>query len=219
MRHLGCTLLAACALTGLQAQSEPPAYVRLTAVAPMGDLRAYLGDRPLATALELGWDFHRPDAVTGIGVHATVLQAKGRDIPRYGGLTQDLKAFRLGADMRMRTPVAGLLARIGLGMAFYNGTRATTGTVPNLDDPTKPWIMPPGTYKEKKGKFGGRVGAEYQINDRWGLALDYNFSEWTSDSRIADYTPVSGNRHVDGVNPVNPSWVGLSVQYRFHAWK
>lgn len=213
-----CLLLLAGALSaGLNAQSvaERPAYVRLSAVHPMDNFRAYLGDKTPVYALEFGYDFAGPDAWMGLGAHLTYLTASGSAIDKYGGLTQSLKGWRLGADLRFKTSVAGLTPFLGLNVTSYRGNRDTGGTLPNYDDPVNPYRVSAGSYPETEVKFGARVGLEYRINSSWGIAIDYSFSEWRSDYRIDDYMPTTGPRTMDGVNPLNPSWIALSAQYRF----
>lgn len=218
MKKLAALILAGCALPAVQAQSaaEKPAYVRLTAVRPMGDLYAYLGQKPLATAFEFGYDFSGPDDLAGLGVYVTRLQASGQAMDKYQGLTQTLNAWRLGGDVRFKTPVQGLTPYLGLSLSFYEGKRTTGGVVPNFDTPATPWIVAPGDYPEKnKAKFGGRLGVEYRFNAAWGMSVDYNFSEWKSEYRLGTFTPITGHRHTDGINPINPSWIGVSAQYRW----
>jgi len=74
-----------------------------------------------------------------------------------------------------------------------------------------------GGMMDSKPKFGLRLGVEYQFNSTWGVTLDYNASEWRSQ---ADGEDASGSTYpIKGWNPINPSWVALSIQYRFTSLK
>lgn len=211
-----CMLLLAGSLSAAaQSVAERPAYARFSLVHPMDNFRAYLGAKTPVFALELGYDFAGPDDWVGIGAHLTYLSASGKAIERYGGLTQSFKGFRLGGDLRFKTSVPGLTPFLGLHVSSYRGTRDTAGTLPNYDAPTTPYQVAAGSYPETELKFGARAGIEYRFNSAWGICIDYSFSEWRSDYRLDSYTPASGPRTMDGVNPLNPSWIAASVQYRF----
>ncbi len=220
MNRVGALFLSGLAALALQGQStaDHPVYVRLSAVMPMGDLKAYLGDKTLVHAFEVGHDFKGPDDWAGLGLYATYLVANGSPITKYQGLKQSLYGWRVGGDVRFKTPVAGLTPFLGVSITAYDGKIDKGGVVPNYDTPSQPFQVPAGPYPEGKGKFGGRLGVEYRINKEWGLALDYSFSEWRSDFRLGTYTPITGHRVVNGLNPVNPSWIALSAQYRWSVW-
>ncbi len=220
MRRVGALILSGFAGLALQAQTvaDFPAYFRASAVKPMSDLRAYLGGQDLVYAYELGYDFHGPDAWAGLGIYVTYLVANGSPISTYQGLTQSVYGWRVGGDVRFHTPIKGLTPFIGFSVTAYDGKVNRGGVVPNYDTPSQPYVVPAAPYPEGKGKFGGRVGVEYRINKEWGVALDYSFSEWRSDFQLGGYTPVTGQRVVNGLNPVNPSWIALSAQYRFSIW-
>lgn len=213
-----CLLATAAALPavlGAQAVAERPAYARLSAVIPMDNFKSYLGAKAPAQALELGYDFSGPDEWAGLGVHLTYLNAAGSSIEKYGGLQQSLRGWRLGGDVRLKTPVKDLTAFAGITVSKYRGRRDAAGVLPNYDAPASPFRVPAGDYPETQTKFGARAGVEYRINAAWGVALDYSFSEWRSDYQINSYTPGTGSRTMDGVNPLNPSWIALSAQYRW----
>ena len=218
MSRIGAMLLAGGMVLQAQAVAERPAYARVSAVLPSGDLKAYLGDKPLAYSFEVGYDIQGPDEHAALGLYSSYLIANGKAIGKYGGLRQSLYGWRVGADVRFKTPIQGLTPFLGLSMTAYNGVRDEGGLVPNYDVPSKPFQVGTGRYPERKGKFGARVGLEYRLNEAWGVVLDYSFSEWVSDFQLNSYMPMTGTRVVDGVNPVHPSWVALSVQYRFKLW-
>jgi len=206
-------------LSALKAQSvaEKRAYVRLGAAMPQNDLKAFLGDRAYSPIYEVGYDFNGPNETTGIGVYVSYLTAHGDNIEHYGGLRQRIFGWRIGSDLRFRTPIKGFTPFVGFSVNWYDGQRAEGGRVQDLDNLENVWILEPGNWPEGKAKLGVRVGAEYRITENWGISIDGSLSNWYSRNPTVQSHP-TGPRHYKGINPVAPSWINFAVQYRWNIW-
>lgn len=204
MRKLTTLLVLGVAAMGLSAgDAERPFYLRAGGMMSQGDLRDFLGGKAFGYGYEIGYDWTNPEDLIGISLYGGYLRWNG-DENTYLGTTQTMRAWRGGIDLRFNTPMKNLTPYAGVGMAFFDGQRLTA-TVINGEP------IPAGTYPDTKAKFGLRVGVEYQITPAWGLTFDYNAYEWRSDinQNVSPYK-------IKGYNPVHPSWVGMSVQYKFN---
>lgn len=215
-------LLAACAM--LRAEEAPagakdydPFYARIGLMSTQGNLRAFGGGRVLSPIYELGYAPAVPEGNVGLGAYASYFKLDGKAIAAYDGLQQDLYGYRFGFDARYATSVPGLTPFVGISWNFYDGERRTAGAFhDSLNGTTYP--LAAGAYPEGKGKLGARLGLEYRISPQWGVVLDYSFSEWYSQKyNWTDGTMApSGPDYANGLNPVRPSWITLSAQYRFN---
>jgi hypothetical protein len=253
MKYTTCVMLLCAALLPLGAQttSENRAYFRVGGTYNQNDLKAYLGDRQGSPIYEIGYDFNGPTEHTGLGVYFSYLAATGDLMEQYryytrvdsdnqpiylnDGMKQNLFVWRLGFDMRFRTPIKGFTPYGGFNVNWYDGFRTVRGTVENYEDwrtPGNPYVtvpsdavalyqLPAGNYPEGQAKLGIRFGAEYRINKNWGVSIDQSVSHWMSRSNATNnsfQTSLTGNRYYKGVNPVAPTWVSFSVQYRWSIW-
>ena len=210
------SLLGPLSVLSAQSVAEKRAYVRLGAAWSQNDLKAYLGDRAFSPIYEVGYDFNGPTETTGIGLYVSYLTAHGDNIERYGGLRQRLFGWRVGSDLRFRTPIKGFTPFVGFSVNWYDGQRAEGGTVPDIDNFQNVWVLGPGNWPEGKAKLGMRVGAEYRITESWGISIDASVSNWYSKTTSSPTHPsITGPRHYKGINPVAPSWINFAVQYRW----
>lgn len=186
-------LLGATAFAQDSAQSRNT-YLSASVLFPQADLRQFLGGRSTGWGFEMGYDFKKPDELIGYGVFIGHIRSVGD--PRADLATSlNFSAWRGGVDLHFNTPLKNLEVYAGLNANYFFGERTSTTTAGPL-----------GKLGDSKAKFGARVGAEYRINECWGVTAEYDFAEWRSDSTSV---------RVSGYNPVNPSWLAVSVQYRF----
>jgi hypothetical protein len=193
-------------------------YVRIGAANSQANLRAYLGGRAFNPIYEMGYDFSGLTEYTGLNLYLSYLAAHGDPIEKYGGLKQALFGWRAGIDMRFKTPCGNLNVYAGMNLNWWDGIRVTPGSIPNYDNPRSPFPIRAGEWPEGQAKFGMRLGVEYRFNEKWGVSLDGNTGAWLSMSTINGVQPISGQRNVRGVNPVAPTWIALSAQYRYNLW-
>jgi len=176
---------------------EHPFYGRVGMLATQGDWRAWNAGSVQGQAFELGYTAPADGDFITYGLWAGHVRSVG-DKRQDLGTSLTLSAWRAGADLVFLTPVEGLRAYAGLNLNCWNGKwnqdNATLGTK--------------GEFSDSKGKLGLRLGVEYRITKEWGATLDYSAAEYRSSQRFSKYP-------VQGLNPVNPSWITLSVQYRF----
>lgn len=214
MRTVFALVLAPLAASTILAAAEAPDYFRVSVLSTQGDLRAYAGGKAFGHGFEIGHTLPLPGSdVIGMAVFAGFMKVNGDASSRFGGLKQSLQAWRFGADFRFATPLPALTPYVGFNVNFFDGKRLNAGSV-NTYDGT--YALDPGPYAEGKAKLGFRLGLEYRFNERWGASVDYNHSEWYNDFAKGDHIPMSGERPITGLNPINPSWLAFSVQYRFN---
>ena len=211
MRKLTTLLVLGAAAMGLSAEEAArPFYGRATALVSQGDLRDYLGGKAFGYGYEIGYDWTKPESMIGIGIYGGYLRWNGDEATNID-TTQEMRAWRAGIDLHFNTPVKGLRPYAGVGLAYFDGKRLKDSTV--LGAATNQRVLAAGPYPDTKAKFGLRLGVEYQITSAWGVAVDYNAYEWRSVAATGDNAPYPYK--IKGYNPVHPSWVGVSVQYRF----
>jgi len=245
MKHSTCFLLLGALMApalGAQSVAENRAYLRLGGAYHMNDMKAYLGDRTFSPVYEFGYDFKGPTESTGFGLYVSYItghgdpmskykyfveyddedEYSGRPIPNYlnNGMKQMLFGWRLGGDLRYRTPLKGLTLFMGFSANWWDGQRREPGTVQDIDDYENFYVLEAGSksrWPEGKAKVGWRIGAEYRITKNWGVCWDTSVSSWMSrdDSLGQGQQTLTSDRAYKGINPVNPSWMNFSVQYRW----
>jgi len=218
MKYITYVSLLSALLMPLSAQSvaEKRAYARMGFAWSQNDLDAYLGGRTFNPVYEVGLDIPGYNETTGFAIYASYITAHGDPIEKYGGLQQALYGWRGGADIRFRTPIKGFTPFAGFNLNWWDGIRFQGGRIPDVDNINREIEIPAGTYTDGRVKYGMRVGAEYRINERWGVSIDGSLSAWISSNNSARNPSITGNtRHYKGVNPVNPSWINFAVQYRW----
>lgn len=200
MKHARYLLVGVVAASAFaQGAGSKPLYLGATYVINQGDLRKYAGGQVRSYAFEFGYEVIPSDEVIGLNVYARYMRTFGD--PRVGtgfpagGVKLNLDAWTGGADLTFATPIAGLVPYAGLNLNFWDGSKSTAfGT-------------PPFAFEDSKAKFGVRLGVQYRFNAAWSAAVDYNFAEWRAIR--------AGEARLQGVNPMNPSWVGLTARYNF----
>lgn len=201
-------------IAGPAMAQEKPIYARAGLLTSFGDLRSYAGGATTGYGVEVGYTLPMKEEIITFAAYAGYigLTGKTRDVdpyplvpnssqnpPSYMPVYQakhDLKAWRLGLDAVFATPFDSLRAFAGVNLNGFNGTREVVGT------PTRHEFK-----ADSRGKMGIRVGMEYQITSSLAVTGEYNFAAWRSE--------VQGLRPIGGINPMNPSWGTLAVQYRF----
>jgi hypothetical protein len=237
--------LAASSLTprlGAQSVAENRMYFRLGGAYHLSNLKAYMGDRAYSPIYEIGYDFKGPTETTGYGLYVSYLTGHGDPITRYSdfwadrndypifddddnfqyrndGLKQVLYGWRLGLDLRYRTPISGLTLFAGFNANWWDGERLNAGRVQDQDDLDHWFPIPQGSWPEGKAKVGIRMGAEYRITKHWGISWDTSLSSWLQrDGESYGQDNLTGNKAYKGINPVQPSWMNFAIQYRWSAW-
>jgi len=231
---------------GAQSVAENRAYLRLGGAYHMNDMKAFLGNRTFSPVYEFGYDFKGPTETTGFGLYVSYITGHGNPMSRYrdiewyedgspvlddhddptytnNGMKQTLFGWRLGGDLRYRTPLRGLTLFMGFSANWWDGLRLEPGRVQHAENFNYSYYftLPKGNWPEGKAKVGWRIGAEYRITDHWGVSWDTSVSSWLSrsgnTSQIGQDT-LTGTRAYKGINPVNPSWMNFAVQYRWSIW-
>jgi len=213
MKKLMSLVLLGLVSTTAMAQ-EKPLYARAGLLTAFGDLRSYAGGATTGYGVEFGYTLPMKEEIISFAAYAGYIGISGKaraidpypliddsiqTAPKYMPVyqaKQSMKAWRLGVDAVFVTPMDKLRAFAGININGFNGTREVVGT------PTEHEFE-----KDSRGKFGARAGLEYQITNEVAVTAEYNVAAWRSE--------IQGLRPVRGVNPVNPSWTTLSVQYRF----
>lgn len=202
---------------GLSAQdSERPYYIGFTVGSSQDDLRAYMGGRSFGHAFEVGYDWTKPEDFVGIRAYGNHLRWIGDHSERLD-VTQSLVAWRAGVEFSFTSPVKNLRPYAGITITYWDGKRLTDSEVLGGYKTSPPYILLAGSYPDSKAKFGFRFGVDYSVLDYLTVSLDYNFSEWRSAQRgmPAETSLVNYAYKIPGYNPVHPSWVGISVKYKF----
>jgi hypothetical protein len=220
--------------------AENRAYFRLGGAYHLNDLKMYMGERTYSPVYEIGYDFKGPTESTGIGLYVSYFTGHGDPITQYrdfvvdprsdypifddndnfqyknDGLKQTLFGWRLGADLRYKSPLKGLTLFAGFNVNWWDGERFSDGRVRDIDDLDHYWPIPTGPWPEGKAKMGLRFGAEYRITKHWGISWDTSVASWMSrDGESQGHDTLTYNRAYKGINPVNPSWMNFAVQYRW----
>jgi len=235
MKHSICTLLlGAFVVPGLGAQSvaENRMYFRLGGAYHLNDMKAYLGDRAFSPIYEIGYDFKGPTEATGFGLYVSYVTGHGDPIKQYRdwttnaldervylneGMKQTLFGWRIGGDMRYRTPLGGLTLFAGFSANWWDGQRLESGKVQSFENRNVYYTIPRGLWPEGQAKIGARLGAEYRITQRWGVSWDASIASWLSrNDGYAGQETLTRNKPYKGINPVNPSWMNFAVQYRWN---
>jgi hypothetical protein len=234
MKHSTRTLLLGALLApalGAQSVAENRMYFRLGGAYHLNDMKAYLGDRAFSPIYEIGCDLKGPTEATGFGLYVSYVTGHGDPIGAYrdwttnalgervdinDGLQQTLFGWRLGGDMRFRTPIGGLTLFAGFSANWWDGQRLEPGRVQNVDNVNQHYNITKGRWPEGKEKIGARIGAEYRITKNWGVSWDASVSSWLSrNNAYTGQETLTGTRAYKGINPVNPSWMNFAVQYRW----
>jgi len=200
MKTLAALTLAASAAMAAE-PAETPFYFRASHLVLQEDWADYNGGQTRGHGFEIGYT--RPTSEENIitwGLFAGFVKSVG-DYRSDLDTSFSVDAFRVGADVVFKTPLDPLRAYAGVNLQHWDGKQDLASSV----------LGPKKPFGDSKAKFGLRIGLEYRITEHWGVSVDYNASEWVSNQNNSTY-PVSG------YNPVNPSWVALSVQYRFNAF-
>jgi len=216
IRNAFALMILGAGTCGLLAQdNERPYYVGFTVGASQADLRAYMGGRSFGHAFELGYDWTKPDDFVGIRAYANHLRWLGDHSERLD-VTQSLVAWRGGVEFSFTSPVKNLRPYTGLSITYWDGKRLTPSTVLG-DYKGTAYPLPAGSYPDAEAKFGFRFGVDYSVFNYLTVSLDYNFSEWRSAQRNrgAETSLVNYAQKINGYNPVHPSWLGVSVKYKF----
>ncbi len=210
-------------LVGLMAsaafgQEVKPFYIKGTSVITQGDLRAYAGGKSTGYAIECGYDFHRGQDLIGYSIFAAYQRVNGDvnhnlvpvDTQGHRAALETkfgVDTWRCGVDLRFTTPVKGLTPFAGLNANFHKGFWSNNSPV----------LGPSGTLPDHKAKFGARIGVEYLFLKDWAATVEYDATEWRSGAHeYVDPVTQTTVRRGKGYNPVNPSWLGVSVSYRFN---
>lgn len=199
MKLSGCLLAGLASVSAFAQDASPkPIYLGATYVFNEGDLRKFAGGKVMSYAFEAGYELAPPTDIIGSRVYARYMRTfgdrrEGSDFPA-GGTKLHVDAWTGGLDLTFATPVKGLVPYAGMNVTFYDGSKSES------------FLAPKFSFEDSKPKFGIRLGVEYQINATWSASVDYTFTEWRSASKEVS---------IQGVNPLNPSWVGVSARYHF----
>ena len=197
-------LLAGLAAVSAFAQDAKPKplYAGVTYVINEGDLRKYAGGKPWSYAFEFGYEVIPSEEGIGTNIYGRYMRTFGDarypsptlNVFPVNGVKLQLDTVTVGLDLTFATPIKGLVPYAGLNLNYYDGTK------------TASFLAPKYSFEDSKAKAGVRLGVQYKFNASWSAAVDYNFTEWRSARTEA---------RIPGVNPMNPSWVGLTARYNF----
>jgi len=199
MKHARYLLvgLAALGLGAQEAQSNP-LYLGASVVLNQGDLRKFAGGKANSFAFEAGYTVLPVEEGIGLNLYGRYMRTAGDR--KFGtgfpstGVKLSLDTITLGTDFTFASPWKAVVPYIGLSLSYFDGAKSD------------PFQNPKLSFEDSKAKFGGRVGVLYQFNQRWSAAADYSYAEWRS---------VSNQPILQGVNPMNPSYVSLTARYHF----
>jgi len=147
-----------------------------------------------AYAAEFGVQFRLPQ--TGIqlrpniGTARILSKAPEEDSPTL----YDLMGIYVGLDF-VYTPFERLPASISTGPIFHTWNVDEVGAAGNPNQ------------GDKGMKLGWRVGVAYDINEHWGVAMDFSLTEWRKDRNSTTFIP--------GVNPSRPAYFTIKASYSF----
>lgn len=205
------------AASGFAQDAGRPLYFKATHITTFEDWRAYSGGKTFAWGFELGYDFSKPGDLASLSAYAGMVRSLGdvrREIyqnPSGSNAPLDtafnLTGWRTGVDVRFETPWKGVTPYLGLNLNWWRGDRVSDSPV----------LGPKGPFQDAETKFGVRAGVEYQINPAWAVSVEYNLSEWRSNAK--DTNPngsKEANLKIAGYNPMSPTWMALSVHYRWN---
>jgi hypothetical protein len=147
-----------------------------------------------AFAAEFGVQFKLPETNMqirpNIGTARLLSKQPGEDSPKL----YDLMGLYVGLDF-VYAPFERLPVSISTGPIFH------TWNVDEVNAAGNP------SQGDKGMKLGWRVGAGYDINEKWGVALDFSMTEWRKDKNSTVFVP--------GFNPSRPSYFTVKGSYRF----
>lgn len=199
MKHARHLLVGLLAVSAFAQEAKPkPIYFGATYVLNEGDLRKYAGGKAMSYAFEAGYEIIPSDEGIGANIYARYMRTFGdrrfgSDFPA-GGVKLALDTWSGGLDLTFATPIRGLVPYAGVNLNYFDGSKSDAFQVPKY------------SFEDSKAKVGVRLGVQYRFNSTWSATADYNFAEWRSARTEA---------RVPGVNPMNPSWIGVTVRYNF----
>ena len=201
MKHARYLLVGLMATSVYAQDPKPqPLYLGATYVMNQGDLLKYAGGKKMSYAWEFGYEILPPEEGIGINAYARYMRTFGdrRYGPGFpaGGVCLNLDTWTGGIDLTFGTPVKGLIPYAGFNLNYFDGSKSDAFGSPKY------------TFGDPGPKPGVRFGVQYKFNRSWSGNVDYNFAEW----REVKNPPEA---RLQGVNPMNPSWVGFTVRYNF----
>ncbi len=198
-----CTMLlsAGVACTLLGQDSAPKRFtVGPTLGLNYADARAFTNNT-MALGAEATLHMGPSESLLQTRAYLGAIRTSGKDRPDLG-TAFGLSGLRAGVDLMFKTPLSALQAYAGLNLTKWSATSSQPSTLPNGGP------EPTTSFPDKGLKFGWRLGVDYRFTDALTLGVDFNQSEWRHNNQL-------NTRPVKGLNPVNPSWVGITLRYGF----
>ena len=196
-KHLVLALLCAAAPAQVAVEGIANRFTAgLSLVSTQGDYRSFT-NQPMGFGAEATFDITRSAEVINVRAMLGVVRVNGKDREDIG-TKLNLNGIRAGLDFTFQTPSPKLTPYAGIILTKWSGHADSQGSLSEAQ----------ATFKDNEPKFGFRVGLEYAFTNHLVLAADYNHSEWRHSKDIT--TTV-----VKGINPVNPSWMSMTLRYRF----
>ncbi len=217
MKRIGSYLLTGLvAASGFAQDAGRPVYFKASHLTTFEDWRAYNGGKSFGWGFEMGYDFTKPADLASLSVFAGMVRSLGdvrHEVYQTPSGTYDqigtafnLTGWRLGADVRFATPWKGVTPYLGLNVNWWKGDRVSNSPV----------LGPKGPFADAQAKLGVRAGVEYRINPSWAVSAEYNLSEWRSNAKDTNANGTKeANLKIAGYNPMSPTWMALSVHYRW----
>ena len=147
-----------------------------------------------AYAAEFGVQFRLPETNMQLRPNIGVARILSNEPEEDGPTLYDLMGLYVALDF-VYTPFERLPVSISTGPIFH------TWNVDMVNAPGNP------SQGDKGMKLGWRVGAGYDINEKWAVALDFALTEWRKDKNNTTFIP--------GFNPSRPAYFTIKGSYRF----
>jgi len=202
MKTLRTLILVAGVASALSAQ-ESSAWRGFSLGATVGlnyaDSRAFT-NRTESWGGEATLDLMNNKDVINARVFVGTLRSVGKDRPDLG-TAFNLQGWRSGVDLTFNTPITPLKAYAGVNFNWWTGDSKNPTNLP-VGGTGKPVV----SFTDGAAKLGWRLGAEYRVTKAFAVSADFNVSEWRHDNKV-------NTRPIKGLNPVNPTWAGITLRY------
>lgn len=199
------SVLGLAVATALAAQTPNTVDLRLGLMNTQGDART-MTLKPWGTALEAGLTLSPEGYGVDLRPYVGLIKTNGKENVT-GRINYNLQAMHAGLDVIYK-PFDTLPIKVFLGPSLHMWSIERKLAV--INDELVPSEEPVG---ERGAKMSFRIGATYDINDKWSVNASFTQSEWRSSSEHEN--AVKGGIWETGFNPGRPAYFLVTAGYKF----